>query len=112
MISQSSSSILPRIIVLLYGYSRGTNLKIGAKVHIAGVGDFFINDISAMDDPCPSPQFKALQEAKKAAETEALNFGKDNNGYAFQISTYDQSNKNHLLMNCVVYHKTNDGKYI
>jgi ribosome biogenesis protein BMS1 len=63
--------------VLLYGYSRGTNLKIGAKVHLAGVGDFFINDISAMDDPCPSPQFKALQEAKKAAEAEALNFGKN-----------------------------------
>ena len=73
--------------VLLYGYSRGTNLKIGAKVHIAGVGDFFINDISAMDDPCPSPQFKALQEAKKAAETEALNFGKDNNGESSSGST-------------------------
>ena len=41
-------------------------------MHIAGVGDYFISDISALDDPCPSPQFKALQEAK-AAEAEARN---------------------------------------
>ena len=57
--------------VLLYGYSRGMNLKGGSKVHIAGAGDFFIQDAAALDDPCPSPSFQAMEDARKAAEAAA-----------------------------------------
>ena len=50
--------------VCLYGYVRGPNLKPGAKVHIPGVGDFFMKDISVLDDPCPRPQKKAKQQLR------------------------------------------------
>jgi ribosome biogenesis protein BMS1 len=59
--------------VLLYGYARGTNLKEGSKVHIAGAGDFYIKGITALEDPCPSPQYQAMEEARKAAEEAAAN---------------------------------------
>ncbi|KAI0244266.1 Glycoside hydrolase 2 (Mannanase, beta-galactosidase) [Massospora cicadina] len=42
--------------ITLYGYLRGTNLKPNTQVHIAGVGDFEIGDISPLDDPCPLPE--------------------------------------------------------
>ena len=29
--------------VTLFGYSRGTNIKPGARVHMAGVGDFVVS---------------------------------------------------------------------
>eukprot|EP00963_Diacronema_lutheri_P009652 scaffold882_cov384-Pavlova_lutheri.AAC.3 len=41
--------------VACYGYLRGNNLKSDMEVHIAGVGDARISDISIMPDPCPLP---------------------------------------------------------
>ncbi|KCV71510.1 hypothetical protein H696_02454 [Fonticula alba] len=41
--------------VALYGYVRGTNLKSHQKVHLPGVGDFAIKEVSALEDPCPLP---------------------------------------------------------
>ncbi|KAF1779581.1 Bms1/Tsr1-type G domain [Phytophthora cactorum] len=38
--------------VTLYGYLRGTHLKPGMKMHIAGAGDFFMDSVTAMPDPC------------------------------------------------------------
>ena len=39
--------------VAFYGYVRGTNLKAGTKVHLIGVGDFEMADLSPLPDPCP-----------------------------------------------------------
>ena len=39
--------------VAFYGYVRGTNLKEGMKVHLIGVGDYGMVEISALEDPCP-----------------------------------------------------------
>ena len=41
--------------IILYGYVRGTNWKNGTKAHIAGVGDYDIEDITMLPDPCPLP---------------------------------------------------------
>jgi len=42
--------------VALYGYLRGTNLKRNQGLHLAGVGDFSIQSISFLPDPCPLPE--------------------------------------------------------
>ncbi|KAI8825021.1 uncharacterized protein EV422DRAFT_553782 [Fimicolochytrium jonesii] len=41
--------------VSLYGYMRGTNLKSEMKVHIPGVGDQKVGEVSILPDPCPKP---------------------------------------------------------
>ncbi|EFJ46282.1 hypothetical protein VOLCADRAFT_62777 [Volvox carteri f. nagariensis] len=41
--------------VILYGYLRGTNMKPQQRVHIAGVGDFTIQELDSLPDPCPLP---------------------------------------------------------
>jgi len=41
--------------VIFYGYVRGTHLKSGMRVHIIGLGDFSMEDISVLPDPCPVP---------------------------------------------------------
>uniref|UniRef100_A0A672MBW2 Ribosome biogenesis protein BMS1 homolog n=1 Tax=Sinocyclocheilus grahami TaxID=75366 RepID=A0A672MBW2_SINGR len=42
--------------VSLYGYLRGTFLKNKCQVHIPGVGDFSVSDVSFLPDPCPLPE--------------------------------------------------------
>ncbi|KAI3955113.1 hypothetical protein MKW92_006806, partial [Papaver armeniacum] len=39
--------------ITLYGYLRGCNIKTGAKVHIAGVGDFRLAGVRSATDPFP-----------------------------------------------------------
>ncbi|GKV36233.1 hypothetical protein SLEP1_g44383 [Rubroshorea leprosula] len=54
--------------VTLYGYLRGCNLKKGAKVHVAGVGDYSLASVSGLSDPCPLPsdaKKKGLREKEK-----------------------------------------------
>ncbi|KAI0272913.1 GTP binding protein [Russula aff. rugulosa BPL654] len=56
--------------VTVYGYLHGTNLREGTKVHIPGVGDFDINSITLLGDPCPFPtadseKRRKLSEKKK-----------------------------------------------
>ncbi|KPJ11517.1 Ribosome biogenesis protein BMS1-like [Papilio machaon] len=41
--------------VVLYGYVRGVPLMKEAMVHIAGVGDMKISELSYLPDPCPLP---------------------------------------------------------
>ncbi|XP_058461348.1 ribosome biogenesis protein BMS1 homolog [Malaya genurostris] len=41
--------------VVLYGYVRGVPLKKENMVHIAGLGDMKIDELSALPDPCPFP---------------------------------------------------------
>ncbi|KAE9361368.1 Ribosome biogenesis protein [Phytophthora fragariae] len=44
--------------VTLYGYLRGTHLKPDMKMHIAGAGDFYMDSVTAMPDPCNIPSSK------------------------------------------------------
>lgn len=46
--------------IAFYGYLHGTPLSSisGAKVHIAGVGDFSIAHVEKLPDPCPTPYFQ------------------------------------------------------
>ena len=39
----------------VYGYVRGSHLKPGMKVHMIGVGDFNMAEVSTLPDPCPLP---------------------------------------------------------
>lgn len=41
--------------VILYGYVRGVPMNKENMVHIAGLGDMRINELSSIDDPCPLP---------------------------------------------------------
>eukprot|EP00899_Mesostigma_viride_P005993 jgi/Mesvir1/15395/Mv06582-RA.1 len=54
--------------VTVYGYLRGSNLKHNAKVHLAGVGDFPMANVTVLPDPCPLPSTlkrKGLSEKQK-----------------------------------------------
>ncbi|ELP90799.1 ribosome biogenesis protein BMS1, putative [Entamoeba invadens IP1] len=39
--------------VALYGYVRGTNMRIGSKVCVPGLGDYRVKDVEIQVDPCP-----------------------------------------------------------
>ncbi|TPX32892.1 hypothetical protein SmJEL517_g04088 [Synchytrium microbalum] len=53
--------------VTMYGYLRGVNLKPDSKVHIPGVGDRVISEMTALPDPCPLPDKvrKSLSDKQK-----------------------------------------------
>lgn len=54
--------------ISLYGYIRGVPLKKESSVHIAGLGDLKISDVSYLPDPCPLPEQlkkRALIEKEK-----------------------------------------------
>lgn len=42
--------------VCLYGYLRGAHLKNKSQVHMPGVGDFAVSDVSFLPDPCALPE--------------------------------------------------------
>lgn len=41
--------------ICMFGYSRGANFKVNQDVHIPGCGDFSLDKISFIPDPCPLP---------------------------------------------------------
>ncbi|KAG8435026.1 hypothetical protein GDO86_013115 [Hymenochirus boettgeri] len=41
--------------ISLYGYLRGAYLKNKSQVHIPGMGDFSLSEVSFLPDPCPLP---------------------------------------------------------
>ncbi|XP_030059108.1 ribosome biogenesis protein BMS1 homolog isoform X2 [Microcaecilia unicolor] len=55
--------------VSLYGYLRGAHLKNKSQIHIPGVGDFTLSDVSFLLDPCPLPQ---QQKKRSLTEKEKL----------------------------------------
>ncbi|KAI3869119.1 hypothetical protein MKX03_013388 [Papaver bracteatum] len=66
--------------IVLYGYLRGCDIKNGAKVHIAGVGDFPLFGITSFVDPCP---LKSALKRKRSLK------GKEQDGYSgFRPGTY------------------------
>ncbi|XP_023620478.1 ribosome biogenesis protein BMS1 homolog isoform X2 [Myotis lucifugus] len=42
--------------VSLYGYLRGAHMKNKSQIHMPGVGDFAVSDISFLPDPCALPE--------------------------------------------------------
>lgn len=42
--------------VSLYGYLRGAHLKNKSQIHIPGVGDFAVSEVSFLPDPCALPE--------------------------------------------------------
>jgi len=50
--------------ICLYGYVRGCPLKRNSSIHIPGCGDFQIDDIMFLPDPCPLPS----QEKKRTLD--------------------------------------------
>ncbi|XP_067045099.1 ribosome biogenesis protein BMS1 homolog [Acropora muricata] len=42
--------------ICLYGYVRGCHLKHNSRVHIIGCGDYTLQKISLLPDPCPLPE--------------------------------------------------------
>jgi ribosome biogenesis protein BMS1 len=57
--------------VTLYGYLRGTHLRLGTKVHIPGVGDLDVASITALGDPCPMPDADS-EKRRKLSEKKKL----------------------------------------
>ena len=71
--------------ITVYGYVRGSHLKPGMKVHMIGVGDFSMAEVSTLPDPCPIPdkENKSLKKKKDSllfaplSNVGAVSFDKD-----------------------------------
>ena len=62
----------------MYGYVRGSNLRIQSRVHIAGAGDYDIFDVSQLPDPCPLPEKghrKSLSDKSRLIYAPMANLG-------------------------------------
>ncbi|RDX49873.1 DUF663-domain-containing protein [Lentinus brumalis] len=57
--------------VTLYGYLRGTNYRLGTKVHIPGVGDLDVKSVQILGDPCPLPDAES-EKRRKLSEKKKL----------------------------------------
>ncbi|KAF7346152.1 hypothetical protein MSAN_01842000 [Mycena sanguinolenta] len=57
--------------VTVYGYVRGTNLRLGTKVHIPGVGDLDMKSVTILGDPCPLPDVES-EKRRKLSEKKKL----------------------------------------
>jgi ribosome biogenesis protein BMS1 len=57
--------------VTVYGYVRGTNLRMGTKVHIPGVGDLDMKSVDVLGDPCPLPDADS-EKRRKLSEKKKL----------------------------------------
>ncbi|KAH6907699.1 GTP binding protein [Coprinopsis sp. MPI-PUGE-AT-0042] len=57
--------------VTVYGYLRGTNLRLGSKVHIPGVGDLEMKSVEVLGDPCPLPDENS-EKRRKLSEKKKL----------------------------------------
>ncbi|XP_040462411.1 ribosome biogenesis protein BMS1 homolog [Falco naumanni] len=54
--------------ISLYGYLRGAHLKNRSQIHMPGVGDFTVSDVSFLPDPCALPEQqkkRSLNEKEK-----------------------------------------------
>ncbi|CAG9538438.1 unnamed protein product [Cercopithifilaria johnstoni] len=54
--------------ISLYGWVRGTFLKNHAAVHIPGMGDLMIKDVTALPDPCPLPSKEKMKRSLNEKE--------------------------------------------
>lgn len=56
--------------VIFYGFIRGTHFKLSTKVHLIGVGDYFVSEVSVVPDPIPIPDKE--RERSSLAKKDAL----------------------------------------
>ncbi|MCL7028002.1 hypothetical protein MKW94_000541 [Papaver nudicaule] len=66
--------------VILYGYLRGCDMNEGTTVHIAGVGDYPLADITVSADPCPLPPYSNELKMHTRPNNEEIE--------SFRIGTY------------------------
>ena len=59
-------------IVAIFGYVRGTNLRQAMRVHVPGLGDFSMGDMTALEDPCPLPNAARAGSRKRLDAREKL----------------------------------------
>jgi ribosome biogenesis protein BMS1 len=59
-------------IVTVYGYVRGTHLRLGTKVHIPGVGDLDMKSITLLGDPCPLPDVNSEKRRRLSEKRKLL----------------------------------------
>ncbi|XP_063691057.1 uncharacterized protein LOC134823502 [Bolinopsis microptera] len=59
----------------LYGWVRGANMKSDTSVHVCGVGDHVLSDISLLADPCPPPGKENTTRRRTLNEKERLLYG-------------------------------------
>ncbi|KAI0671020.1 hypothetical protein C8Q78DRAFT_974097 [Trametes maxima] len=57
--------------VTVYGYLRGTNYRLGTKVHVPGVGDLAVKSVQILGDPCPLPDAES-EKRRKLSEKKKL----------------------------------------
>uniref|UniRef100_A0A1I7VF09 Bms1-type G domain-containing protein n=1 Tax=Loa loa TaxID=7209 RepID=A0A1I7VF09_LOALO len=55
-------------MISLYGWVRGTFLKNHSAVHIPGIGDLMIKDVTALPDPCPLPSKEKMKRSLNEKE--------------------------------------------
>lgn len=62
--------------ITLYGYCRGTNFPASsAHVHLPGVADLIVSDVSSLPDPCPAPGATNSKKRKSISEKQKLIYG-------------------------------------
>ncbi|KAG8523099.1 Ribosome biogenesis protein BMS1 [Galemys pyrenaicus] len=109
--------------VSLYGYLRGAYLKNKSQIHMPGVGDFAVSDVSFLPDPCELPdqqKKRCLNEKEKLVYAPLSGVGgvlydKDavyvdlGGSHGFQES--DEMRPNHeLVQSLISTHSTIDAK--
>ena len=57
--------------IYLYGYNRGTYMRAGQRIHVPGVGDFQMDDVSVLDDPCPLPSRDKDKQKRRTLKVRA-----------------------------------------
>ena len=57
--------------ITLYGYLRGTNLRLGTKIHIPGVGDVDTKSVEILGDPCPLPDVES-EKRRRLSEKQKM----------------------------------------
>ena len=87
--------------IYLYGYNRGTYMRAGHRIHVPGVGDFNMDEVSVLDDPCPLPskdKDKQKRRTLKAAEKTIYAPMSDVSGILFdKDATYIEIPDKHIV---------------
>ncbi|XP_012579368.1 PREDICTED: ribosome biogenesis protein BMS1 homolog [Condylura cristata] len=109
--------------VSLYGYLRGAYLKNKSQIHMPGVGDFVVSDVSFLPDPCALPEQqkkRCLNEKEKLVYAPLSGVGgvlydKDavyvDLGGSHGFQEPDETRPNHeLVQSLISTHSTIDAK--
>nr|XP_060625039.1 ribosome biogenesis protein BMS1 homolog [Anolis sagrei ordinatus]XP_060625040.1 ribosome biogenesis protein BMS1 homolog [Anolis sagrei ordinatus] len=110
--------------ISLYGYLRGAHLKNKSQIHMPGVGDFSISDVSFLPDPCALPEHqkkRSLNEKEKLiyaplSGVGGLVYDKDavyidlGGSHAHQVEEDDVKPNHELVQSLISTHSTIDAK--